>query len=237
MKDSVEDDDDTRIICLDNVVNAKMRPCGHSATCRECAEELRGRNEPCSLCRKKIAGFSLGKWRSSIGEHGLWPASLKNLTQLASGEGFKEYFRNQFNGNEATHLRWKEVFDVLEIGNARDVGPDLPLERQVLTITKSEDFVKPRALAKLCSRYFFDDPSLLVVAWRRILEVLVLAMPPVVEKKVRGKKKKKQKKKNDPRKLEVLDACAALGDACKQVRDWDDCLRYYKRALRGARSS
>ncbi|GMH65791.1 hypothetical protein TrLO_g14505 [Triparma laevis f. longispina] len=47
-------------------------------------------------------------------------------------------------------------------------------------------------------------------------------MPPVVEKKARGKKKQKKMKKNDPKKLEILDACAALGAACKMVRDWDD---------------
>ena len=57
----------------------------------------------------------MGKSQSSIGEHGLWPTSLKNLSELASGEGFGEYFWNQFNGNEAPYLRWKEVFDVLEI--------------------------------------------------------------------------------------------------------------------------
>ena len=51
------------------------------------------------------------------------------------------------------------------------------LEQQVLRITRSEDLVKLRALAKLCSRDFFDDESLLAVAWRRILEVLELAMP------------------------------------------------------------
>ncbi|GMH52697.1 hypothetical protein TL16_g01289 [Triparma laevis f. inornata] len=166
-----EDDEDKGIICFGNVVNAKLRPCGHSATCRECTEELRGRNEPCPLCRKKVAGFDVGKWQSSIGEHGLWPTSLKNLTQLASGEGFNEYFHKLFVGNEATFLRWKEVFDVLEIGNARDVGPDLPLERQVLMITNLEDMVKLRALAKLCSIEFFNDPSHLVAVWRRILEV------------------------------------------------------------------
>ena len=56
-----------------------------------------------------------------------------------------------------------------------------------------------------------------MVAGRRILEVLVLAMPPVVdEKTVRGKKKKKKKKKkkSDRRKLEILDTCLALGRAC-----------------------
>ncbi|GMH58836.1 hypothetical protein TL16_g02698 [Triparma laevis f. inornata] len=197
-----------------------MRPCGYSATCRECADELRGRNELCPLFRKKIAGFTLGKWQSSIGEHGLW-----NMTQLVIGEGFNEYFRKQFNGNEEAYLRWREVFDVLEFGNSRDVGPDLPLEQQVLKITKSENLLKLRALAKLCSNDFFNDESLLVVAWRRILEVLVLAMPPVVEKKVRGKKKKQQTKKNDPRKLEKFDACAALGMVCRFVGDFDDARR------------
>lgn len=104
-----------------------------------------------------------------------------------------------FNGNEASYLRWKDVFDVLKIGNARDVCPDISLEQQgrtregrilyegrhsnssfrspstcllvtqVLRITKSEDLVKLRALAKLCSREFFEDPSLSVPVSRRIL--------------------------------------------------------------------
>jgi len=119
----------------------------------------------------------------------------------------------------------------LEFGNARDVGPDLPLERQVLMITKSEDMVKLRALAELCSWDLFDDKSLLVVAWRRILEVLELAMPE--EKKVRGKKKNQQRKKKDPKKPDVLDACLALGKACGRVRDFDDGRRYLKRVKEG----
>ena len=88
------------------------------------------------------------------------------------------------------------------------------LETQVLSITRSKDLVKLRALSKLCFKNFFDDPSLLVVA-----------MPPVVEKKVRGKKKQK-KKKNDPRKVEILDACAELRRACGWVGDWDDARHY-----------
>jgi len=100
-----EDDEDKYIICLDNVINAKLRPCGHSATCRECTEELMNLKEPFPLCRKKIAGFTLGKWQSSIGEHGLWPTSLKILTELANGEGFNEYFQKLFVGNEVTYLR------------------------------------------------------------------------------------------------------------------------------------
>ncbi|GMH60914.1 hypothetical protein TL16_g03151 [Triparma laevis f. inornata] len=228
-----EEDEVKCVVCLDNVVNAKLKPCGHSATCRECTQELMNLKEPCPLCRKLIASFTVGKWQSTIGEHGLWLTSLKNLTQLAGGEGFNEFFRNQFNGNEATYLRWKEVFDELEIGNARDVGPDLPLEQQVLMITKSEDLVKLRALAKLCSLEFFEDSSLSVTVEKRILEVLVLAMPPVVEKKVRGKKRKQKKKQNDPQKLEIFDACAALVDACNWVEDWDDSRRYFERAKEG----
>ena len=138
-----------------------------------------------------------------------------------------------FVGIEASYLRWKEVFDVLEIGSTSEVGPDLPLEQQVLMITKSEDVAKLRALAKLCSKEFFDDPSLRVAVWRRILEVLELAMPSVVEKKARRNKKKQQKKKNDPRKLEILDACWELGKACNQVRNMDDARRYTKRAKEG----
>ncbi|GMH76634.1 hypothetical protein TL16_g07150 [Triparma laevis f. inornata] len=141
----------------------------------------------------------------------MWPTSYKNLRQLASGEGFNEYFQTLFNGNEATYLRWKEVFDVLEIvgqvGCHHNVR--VHLETKVLTITRSEDLVKLRALAKLCSEEFFDDMSLLLVVWRRFLEVLELAMPE--EKKVRGKKKKQQKKKKDPKKLEMFDACVELG--------------------------
>ena len=72
-------------------------------------EKMRKRKEPCPLCRKKIVGFTLGKWQSTIGEHGLWPASLKNMRELASGDGFNDYFQKLFVGNEASYLRWKEV--------------------------------------------------------------------------------------------------------------------------------
>ena len=94
---------------------------------------------------------------------------------------------------------------------------------------------KLRVLAMLCSREFFDNPSLLVAVSRRILEVLELAIPaPAEEKKVRGKKKKgKKKKKADPRKLEVLDACHELGKACNLARDGEDAIRYHKRAKEG----
>ena len=38
-----EDDEDTCIICLDNVANANFRPCGHFATCKVCLEKMRKR--------------------------------------------------------------------------------------------------------------------------------------------------------------------------------------------------
>ncbi|GMH68401.1 hypothetical protein TrLO_g15096 [Triparma laevis f. longispina] len=69
---------------------------------------------------------------------------------------------------------------------------------------------------------------------RRILEVLVLAMPPGggEEKRKRGKKKQK-KQKADPRKLGILDACLELAKGFNQVGDLDDARRYYKRAKEG----
>ncbi|GMH86227.1 hypothetical protein TL16_g10479 [Triparma laevis f. inornata] len=157
--------------------------------------------------------------------------SASNIRELARNDGFNEYFRKQFNGNEATYLRLKEVFDVLEIEGGKGIYYTVreSLEHQVLRITRSEDLVKLKALAKLCSKEFFNDESLLVVACRRILVVLELAMPE--EKKVRGKKKKQQKKM-DPRKLDILDACLTLGNACNSVGDFD-CRRYVKRAKEG----
>ncbi|GMH51483.1 hypothetical protein TL16_g01022 [Triparma laevis f. inornata] len=77
----------------------------------------------------------------------------------------------------------------------------------------------------MCSREFFEDESLLAVSWRRILEVLELAMPPGggEAKKARGKKKKQQKKKANPRKLEILDACAELAYALNKT-----CAAHFK---------
>ncbi|GMH73425.1 hypothetical protein TL16_g06186 [Triparma laevis f. inornata] len=207
-----------------------MRPCGHSAVCRDCTQELMTRSQPCLVCRKEIVGFNVGVYSGNLGKRGLWLTSARNIRELARNDGFNEYFQKQFNGNEATFLRWKEIFDVLEIVGGRGIYYTVreSMEQQVLRITRLEDLMKLRALAKLYSSEFFDDPSLLAVAWRRILEVLELAMPE--EKKVRGKKKKK---KNDPRKLEILDACFALGLACNNVRDFDDARGYLKRAKEG----
>ncbi|GMH87765.1 hypothetical protein TL16_g10956 [Triparma laevis f. inornata] len=103
------------------------------------------------------------------------------------------------------------------------------MEQQVLLITRrSEDLVKLRALAKLCSMEFFNDESLLVVAWRRIFEVLELAM--LEEKKVRGKKKKQQKKK-DPRKLELWTLVRLKGRRLKNQREFQQARDAYERSL------
>ncbi|GMI13465.1 hypothetical protein TrLO_g4200 [Triparma laevis f. longispina] len=109
--------------------------------------------------------FDVGVYCESLGARGLWPTSYKNIRQPAIGECFNEYFRKQFHGNEEPFLKWKEVFDVLETVRGRGCNQNVRvhLETQVLSITKSEDLVKLRTLAKLCSNDFFDDPSLLVV--------------------------------------------------------------------------
>ncbi|GMH79864.1 hypothetical protein TL16_g08300 [Triparma laevis f. inornata] len=195
--------------------------------CRDCTEKLMKQGDPCPFCRKEIEGFDLGKRSSSIGAAGLWHMSLRNLSELASGEGFNDYFRNMFNGNEATYLRWKKNFDVLGIEEGKGGGG--LIETQVLKITNSEDLMKLRALAQLCSKEFFDDKSLLVVAWRRIVEVLEM------DKKKEGEKGEKED--GDAKKLEILDACAALGRACNRVMDYEYARRYYKRAKGGTRSS
>ncbi|GMH73366.1 hypothetical protein TrLO_g1019 [Triparma laevis f. longispina] len=67
------------------------------------------------------------------------------------------------------------------------------------------------------------------------IDLLYTKLRELVEKKARGKKKKKKKKKktNDPKKLEILDACMALGGVCGFVGDFDDARRYLKRAKEG----
>ncbi|GMI02801.1 hypothetical protein TrLO_g14422 [Triparma laevis f. longispina] len=176
-----------------------MRPCGHFMICRNCTQELMSRSQPCPICRKPISIFEVGVYSNSTGEPGLWPMSHKHFGQLASGEGFNEYFRKQFNSNEEPYLEWKEVFDVLEIvrGMRCHHNVRVHLKTQVLSIMRSED---------------------------------LLAM--LEEKKVRGEKKK-QKMKNDPRKLEILDACFALGMACGMVGGVNDARRYILRAKEG----
>ena len=100
-----EEDDESCVICCDKVINAKFVPCGHSATCSDCADLLIARGEPCCFCRKPLNKYEVGKWEGVTGDVGLWPKSEENLRNLASGEGFSDYFRNMFNGNEEAYLR------------------------------------------------------------------------------------------------------------------------------------
>ncbi|GMH47603.1 hypothetical protein TrLO_g8202 [Triparma laevis f. longispina] len=135
--------------------------------------------------------------RESDCEHGIWPLSLRYLSWLTSADDFNDYFRNEFDGNERSYIRWKKSFDVLEIGTG-GLGPNLLLEQQVLRITNSEDLVKLRALEKLCSPEFCDDPLLPTAVDRRNVKI------------------------GSASKIERLEACEALGVACHRSGDQAD---------------
>ncbi|GMH86439.1 hypothetical protein TL16_g10541 [Triparma laevis f. inornata] len=126
LKGSVNEEEeykDNCVICLVNVPDAQMCPCGHSAVCRDCTRELMTQSQLCPICRKPMVGFDVGVYSGSLGERGLWPTSARHFREL--------------------------------------------------------------------------------------------------------------RKKKDPKKLEVLDACLALGKACGRVRDFDDARRYLKRVKEG----
>ncbi|GMH64799.1 hypothetical protein TL16_g04046 [Triparma laevis f. inornata] len=154
--DEEEKDEDKCVVCLMNVPDAQMRPCGHSMICRYCTQELMTRSQPCPICRKPLVGFDVGVYSDSLGKRGLWLTSARSIKELARNDGFNEYFQKQFNRNEEPYLRWKEVFDVLEIVWGRGCHCTLrePMEQQVLKIMGSKDVVKLWALAKLCIREF-----------------------------------------------------------------------------------
>ena len=103
--DNDEADDNICVICCDKRINAKFIPCGHSATCSTCADLLIARGEPCCFCRKPLNKYDVGKWEGVTGDVGLWPKSEENLRELARGEGFNDYFREGFDGNQEAYLR------------------------------------------------------------------------------------------------------------------------------------
>ncbi|GMH78923.1 hypothetical protein TrLO_g8635 [Triparma laevis f. longispina] len=115
-----------------------MRPYGYSAVCKDCTCELMTRSQPCPICRKPISSFEVRVYSGSLGERGLWLTPARNIRELARNDGFNEYFQKQFNGNEATYLRWKEVFDMLEIEGGKGIYYTVreSLEQQVLRITR-----------------------------------------------------------------------------------------------------
>jgi len=102
----------------------------------------------------------------------------------------------------------------------------------VLRVTRSEGLVKLRALAKLCSENFFQDPSLFVVAWRRIFEVLELAMPPVVERKYEDRRSRGNRRTTRGS-WRFWTLMRSWGEACGWIGDGGDARRYLKRAKEG----
>ncbi|GMI16875.1 hypothetical protein TrLO_g1704 [Triparma laevis f. longispina] len=58
-----------------------------------CMQELMTRSQPCPICRKPISGFDVGVYSGSLGERGLWLTSARNIRELATDDGFNEYFR------------------------------------------------------------------------------------------------------------------------------------------------
>ncbi|GMH75778.1 hypothetical protein TrST_g3080 [Triparma strigata] len=221
------DEDNRCCICLIKDANCKLVPCGHSVTCRDCTVELLARPggaggcRPCPFCRKHITAFNHGRFIDTRGTHGLWPQTLIYFTNLVSGEGFSEYFQDLFTGNEESYLRWKVVFDMLNLVKADNENPSTPvdsLEMQVVKLMKGRDLVKLRALATLCSNAYFDDKTLLVATRKRITEVF-------------GDPWKKENRN----KMAVLDACCDLGRALDKCggAHLDEGLRYIKRARAG----
>ena len=76
----------------------------------------------------------------NLGECGLWLTSVRNIRELARNDGFNEFFRKQFNGNKATYLRWKEVFDVLEIEEEKKVQGQKKKQQRKKTDPRSWKF-------------------------------------------------------------------------------------------------
>ncbi|GMH67312.1 hypothetical protein TL16_g12930 [Triparma laevis f. inornata] len=88
-----EEYEDKCFICIVKVPDTHMRPCGHSAVCRDCTRELMTRSQPCPICRKPISSFEVGVYSGSLGERGLWLTSARNIKELARNDGFNEYFQ------------------------------------------------------------------------------------------------------------------------------------------------
>ena len=84
--------------CLENVPDAKIRPCSHSATCREYAQELIKRSEPCPLCRKPISSFDIGVYSDSLGARRLWPTSYKSIRELVRNDDSNSTSRGSSTG-------------------------------------------------------------------------------------------------------------------------------------------
>ncbi|GMH52038.1 hypothetical protein TrST_g8249, partial [Triparma strigata] len=86
-------------ICKESEPNAKILPCGHSASCSVCTQkviDVGNGSGKCPFCREEFERFEVGKWSNTTGAQGLCPTSLKNLRHLAKGEGFSWYSHDLF---------------------------------------------------------------------------------------------------------------------------------------------
>jgi hypothetical protein len=46
------------VICMEAPRQVRFAPCGHAATCRSCAEDLRRAHQPCPSCRGEVSGWA-----------------------------------------------------------------------------------------------------------------------------------------------------------------------------------
>ncbi|GMH57813.1 hypothetical protein TL16_g02470 [Triparma laevis f. inornata] len=82
----------------------------------------------------------------------MWPTSLRNLSELASGNVFNEYFQKQFNGNEEDFQRAKEGYEE-QLGRDNEKALDAAFFLITSTeITRDERIEKLRDLLKRCER-------------------------------------------------------------------------------------
>lgn len=54
--EATSSEDKCCVICLENAIDAALKPCWHASFCLQCAELLRRMNMKCALCRRRVWG-------------------------------------------------------------------------------------------------------------------------------------------------------------------------------------